>query len=476
LKQKIAIALVLLLPFLAKSQDNLGIAGSTRAPANTVLINPSSIVDSRAFIDINLVGASIFASNNFVYMPGSNFSFRDLANTGLPGYNRKHAPYRAFVDAGVHGPSVTFAIKQHAFGLYTGARVGVSAVGIPEGLGYQLTNGFQYQPLLRQPQSVKNLRLGALGWLEAGATYGTVLARSGNLLVQGGVTVKKIWGITGIALNADSWDYTVQDSSNLITGSIKGQFGFNDIIANPPGLQNGKGWGVDVGLTFKYRKSESTEYIPNNPCTDGDYLYRFGVALLDMGSISFNAPFYSAKFATNDSALWAAYNDAQVDGLADVDSLLGRSLGIPPGAATQSYRMMLPGAISFNIDYNLGRNFYLYGMATYGFPWKNRLGVQRGSYVGIAPRYERMRFEAALPITMADFRRPEVGLMLRLNSIIIGTDNIGALLFNGNIYGADFYVSLKWTVFRHKACRGKKEKAGLVRKRSEFDPVPCPSW
>jgi len=43
------------------SQDNLGIAGSTRAPVNTVLNNPSTIVDSRAFIDINLAGISVFA-------------------------------------------------------------------------------------------------------------------------------------------------------------------------------------------------------------------------------------------------------------------------------------------------------------------------------------------------------------------------------------------------------------------------------
>lgn len=464
------------MPFLAKSQDNLGIAGSTRAPANTVLVNPSSIVDSRAFIDINLAGISAFVSNNLVYMPGNRFSFRDLANTGLPEYNRKRAPHRAFADVGVHGPSATFAIKQHAFGIYTGVRTAVSAVGISEALGYQLTNGFQYQPLLRQPQTAKNMRVGALAWAEAGITYATIVSRSGNMLVQAGATVKKLWGVTGIGLNVDSWNYTVVDSTNLRTQALEGQYGFNDILTNGFSINNGKGIGVDLGMTFKYRNSESTEYIPHNPCTDGDYWYRFGFALLDLGSVKFNAPSYSSKFSTQDSALWQAYNDAQVEGLADVDSLLGTSLGVPASAATQSFRMMLPGAISANFDYNLGRDFYLYGVATFGFPWRNRLGVQRASYFGLAPRWEKMRFEASLPISFMDFRRPQVGLMLRLNSLIIGSDNLGALLFNGNIYGADVYFSLKWTIFRHKACRGKKEKAGPVKRRGLFEPVPCPTW
>ncbi len=470
------ISLLLVLPFLAKSQDNLGIAGSTRAPANTVLVNPSSIVDSRAFIDINLAGLSVFASNDLVYLPGNRFSFRDLASTGLPEYNRKRPPHSAFVDAGVHGPSATFAVKKHAFGIYTGVRAAVSIVGISEGFSYQLTNGFQYQPLLGQPQTVKNMRLGSMAWAEAGITYATIVARSGNMLVQAGATLKRLWGVTGVGLNVDSWNYTVLDSTRISTQLLQGQYGFNDILTNGFSINNGKGIGVDLGMTFKYRNSESTEYTPHSPCTDGDYWYRFGFALLDLGSVKFNAPFYSSKFSVSDSSLWQAYKDAQVDGLVDVDSLLGTALGVPASAARQSFSMMLPGAISANFDYNLGRDFYLYGVATYGFPWRNRLGVQRGSYLGLAPRWEKRRFEASLPFTLVDFKRPQVGLMLRLNSIIIGSDNLGALLFNGNIYGADIYFSLKWTIFRHGACRGKKEKAGPVKRRGLFEPVPCPSW
>ena len=41
------------------AQDELGIAGSTRAPVNTVYFNPASIADSRTFIDVELSGVNV---------------------------------------------------------------------------------------------------------------------------------------------------------------------------------------------------------------------------------------------------------------------------------------------------------------------------------------------------------------------------------------------------------------------------------
>ncbi|PCI94434.1 MAG: hypothetical protein COB15_14230 [Flavobacteriales bacterium] len=48
----------------------MGIANSNYAPTNSVLINPSSIGDSKVYWEINLIGASAFIDNNYVYSPG----------------------------------------------------------------------------------------------------------------------------------------------------------------------------------------------------------------------------------------------------------------------------------------------------------------------------------------------------------------------------------------------------------------------
>jgi hypothetical protein len=138
--------------------------------------------------------------------------------------------------------------------------------------------------------------------------------------------------------------------------------------------------------------------------------------------------------------------------------------------------MMLPSALSAQADINLISNFYLYGVITYGVPWLNRLGVQRSGYIGVAPRWETKRFEASLPVSMYQYKRPQVGLCLRLNSIIIGSDDLGAILMKKDIYGADIYVSVKYTIFKHWKCGTKPKRVNYARKVSTQAPPPCPAW
>jgi hypothetical protein len=460
--------------FAAFAQDNLGIAGSTRSPANTVLNNPSTIVDSRAFIDINLVGIAAFVRNDLVFLDGKSFSRSMLDTMTMVPMTKKKGPFAAYADVMVHGPSATFAVKQQAFGIYTAARVVTDVRGIPDNIRGIITNGFQYREQMGKQQTIKNLRANALGWGEAGITYGTILSRNGAAILQGAATVKRLFGVAGVGMRLDNWSYIVQDSSRLETQTFAGEYGFNDPTQG--GIINGKGWGFDLGFTYKMRKSSSDDYVPHSPCTDGDYLYRIGVSLLDVGKVKFNGPFYHNKFDKNESSEWRDYQGATANEVSDIDSLINNNFDlVQQNSQDGKFKMKLPTAISAQIDYNLTHNFYLFGAITYGLPRLNSLGVQRASYIGIAPRWELKRFELSVPVSMYEWQHPQVGLCMRLNSIIIGSDNLGWLLFNQDIYGADIYFNLKYTIFKHWKCRtGKKKQA--VQKRSSHEPLPCPSW
>jgi hypothetical protein len=463
--------------FLSTSaQDNLGILGSSRAPVNTVLLNPSTLVDSRAFIDINLVGVGAFVRNTFAYLPRGSFRVSNPNAAVEPVFNREASPYSGYVDVFAHGPSFTFAVKGHAFGLYTGVRTVADVRGIPRSLGYYLTEGFDYSPQMGTQQSVKNLRINALSWGEIGVSYATILSRSGDMITQGGITVKRLIGLAGAGFRVDDWTYTVVDSSRIETQRFQGEYGFNDPTANGFSWNNGKGWGVDLGVMFKVRKKESSEYVPYTPCTDGDYRYRFGFSLIDVGAIRFSPPFYRNVFDENEQGEWNDFSNANPDGLEDIDSLLNAGFGNAQATSDQSkFRMMLPTAFSAQFDYNLGRQFYVFGMLTAGVPWLGRMGVQRASYIAVVPRFETKRFEVSFPLSMFEFRRLQYGAMLRLNSFIIGSDNL-AFLFGGQVYGADVYISLKKTIFRHPQCKKKKMKKPEVRKRGSSEPLPCPAW
>ncbi len=477
MKKYISISLLLCLALFGQAQDELGIAGSTRCPVNTLWNNPSTIVDSRAFIDFSLAGVNVFAKNNFVYIPSTYMKNRNFEEMKLPGFNRAASPYRVYSNLMIHGPSVTFAIKQHAFGISTAVRTATDVRGVPKELGYYMTEGFQYQQQMGVQQKVKNLRANVLSWAEAGFTYGTIVSRSGDMITQAAVTVKKLWGIGGVGMRIDDWTYIVRDSSNLETIKFSGEYGFNDPITGGFSWKNGSGMGMDLGITFKQRKKQSDEYVPYDPCTDGDYRYRFGFSILDIGRIKFKSPYFRNIFDENEQNQWNDFSNTQVEDLAGIDSLLTEGLGAAQKNADGiPFKMRLPTAFSAQIDYNLGYNFYIYGTITAGVPWKNRLGVQRSSYLGIAPRFETKRFELSVPISLYEFRQPQMGMMVRLNSILIGSDDLLAILRKRDVYGADIYISVKYTMFRHWKCQKKKSRKAPKVKRQQFAPVPCPSW
>jgi len=458
-------------------QDMAGVAGSTRSPVNTIFINPSSIVDSRAFIDINIVGFSVFARNNLAYLPGGSLSRTQLEALDGPGIDLSRNNYRAYADVMVQGPSVTFNVKKHAFGLITNFRTVADARGIDNILGNYLINGFQYQPQMGQVHESKNLRTHALAWAETGITYGTIISRRGDMITQGAISVKRLWGVSGVGARIDNWRYIVADSNRLESFDFIGEYGFNDVMSSGFNLRNGSGFGVDLGVTFKRRFKSSEGYTPFDPCTDGDYRFKFGFSLLDVGRVRFNRPTYRNIFNESEQSQWNDFSNTQIDDLQQIDSLFTQGLGAAQNNSDAlPFTMMLPATISAQIDYNWGKGFYTFGMINIGLPWQSRLGIQRSSLLAVVPRYEIKRFEFALPVTMYEFTTPLVGASLRLNSIIIGSDDLLALLFKRDIYGADFYFALKITMFEHWKCRPAKQKKAPKRRAQSFEPVPCPSW
>lgn len=471
--------LILTLVFLSKmlfSQEQAGIAGSTRAPLNTLFSNPSTIVDSRAFIDINLVGADLFVRNNLVFIPSQYTRLSAISNMESPGFNLDRNSYRAYADVMLHGPSVYFAVKSSSFAIFTNVRIVTDARGIDGDLATYLKEGFQFGPLMGQRKTSKNLRAHALGWAEAGLTYGTILSRQGDLIVQGALSVKRLWGVAGVGLRIDEWSYTVRDSSTIETDVFRGEYGFNDPSSGT--WNNGKGWSSDIGVTWKMRKSSSDGYTPHDPCTDGDYLYRFGISLLDVGRIAFNEPTFRNVFDQSEQSQWNDFSNTQVEDGENVDSLLTEGFGAAQdNSDARPLKLFLPMGISFQADYNLWRNFYVFGSFTAGIPWLNNLGVQRATTLSVVPRFEIKRFEFSLPVNLHELRYPTMGACLRLNSIVIGSDDLLGILLKRNLYGADFYFSLKYTLFKHWACDKKERKSKPKIKRSRgFEPVPCPSW
>ena len=458
------------------SQDNLGIAGSNYSPVNTVLVNPSSIVDSKAFIDINFAGLGLYVHNDFVYLPKEDFSFfsliKDPATVPMPAFNSSRRRYYSFADVTIHGPSATFAVGNNSFGVYTGARSVTDVRGVSSTLTEMGLNGIYHQQFDGVEQSVKNLRINSLAWAEFGLSAGRIISKEGRDMWTAGITLKRLIAGGGASIHMDEWNFTMVDSS-LVTHSIRGNYGFNN-----PGWNTGRGWATDLGVTFKRALNDVSSYTPHSKssgCETCDYQFKWSIALLDIGRIKFDPEFYVNQFDETEESDWDELSDFGASDAAGLDQNINEGLGFPTDAGETHFRMWLPGALSTQFDYNFGHHIYVNSSLIMGIPWRNASGPQRGSQIAITPRYELKRLEFALPFVLHEYKYPSIGAMLRLNSIIIGTDNLGTYLFNQDVYGADIYVNVKYTIFKSWKCRTASTKVAKPQKKRR-GYVPCPAW
>jgi hypothetical protein len=464
---------------IALAQDELGIAGSQRAPVNTVYFNPSSICDSRTFIDVEFAGVGVFLYNNLAFIGKEDFSLTDFGGIGNVQYNLKKKRYAAKFNTSIKGPSFTATYKEHSFGIHSGVNVMLDVRRIPNVAGSLISEGLDESSTIGQQNTISNARMGLLAYGYVGVSYATIAYRWDNAILLAGATVNRILSPGGFGAHLNEWTYTVQDSSQLSTQRLQGDLAFNSFGGS---LFSGKGWGMDLGVTYKKRTKGSFGYIPWSPCTDGKYKYKASFAILDIGSAKFKAPYYRYEFDKDSESNFDGSNTTNWDDPASVDSTLNKGWGAEANTSGAKLKMKLPTAFSGQFDYHVTKKLYALGVITWGLPRKNKFGIQRASYLAVVPRWESQNYEASIPISLYDFKKPMVGLCIRVRSFIIGSDNLNAFIFNGNLSSANIYVHCKFSMYRHPKCKTKSGSSDFTKRKSRpvrqapRSPVPCPRF
>jgi hypothetical protein len=120
-------------------------------------------------------------------------------------------------------------------------------------------------------------------------------------------------------------------------------------------------------------------------------------------------------------------------------NLLGDSTASLTGKTR--FGVWLPSAASLQFDYNFGNNIFANMTYIQGI----RLGsiaVRRPALISVTPRYETRYFEVNLPLSLYDYRDPQIGLAVRIFNLVIGTEKLGTIMHLTNVNGMDFYFSL----------------------------------
>lgn len=470
--------LILLLSSALYGQETMGIANSNYSPTNTINLNPASIVDSWTYLDINLIGAGAYIRNNSVYIPKEDFQFishlRDETSTTInePGFNENGNKKFAYTDVFVHGPSATLSLEKFAVGVSTQVKHYNDVRNMPEPFVNFMREGLQYSPQHQIDYNFGNIRINAQTHFELGISLSGIIQQRGNSMLTGGVTIKRLWGIQSTHVNIDEVEINVQDSTDAHFRIARAAYAHA-----PIGFGTGKGWGADIGIMYTKYKENVGWYRPHSAfsnCEKKDYKYKVGISILDFGKIKYQSTFNGA--IDIDSYTWTAYNQTNFNGvdgsIQEIENRFSDAL-----INGQEYNMFLPTAISIQSDFNLENHFYLAANLIQSTKiFQRSFGVRRANTLAIVPRYERKYIEVSVPFTLHEYRYPQIGLMLRLNNLIIGTDHLVPYLFRTDIYAADIYFNLKIPIYKSRKCKDKKQKKKIGGKKKSKKRPDCAGY
>jgi len=459
------------------SQQMLGTTLGNYAGINGSQLNPSALLNSKSYLDIQLLELDVFLQNNYLYMKKSDYRFSNFFKSGYdwPIHQEEYGTeerifYRyankrnknVFVQVRVNGPGAMLIWGDHAVALSTAFRTVVSA----DKVSYELAN-FIYLGLNYQPQHNINyvddgpIKGSGMSWGEIGLTYSNTFYARGFNVISAGISLKRLLGLSGMYMNARQLDYTVLNDSTIDIKNVDAEIGlsipvdYSDNTVRTSPLFKGGGFGVDLGMTYtRLMHYHQSQYF-NSLCAQPyeDYLYRIGVALIDIGGIKFKNA--TRMKIDNRSSYWEHVPDMKFTTIHQfLDTLSYQFYGDPVSAYTaDNFTLWLPAALSVQFDYHFQQNWYVNTSLIYGFTL-SRNAIPRPAEFSVTPRYETRWFEASLPISLYNWQLPRVGLALRIYGLTVGTDKLGGFFHFSNFTGLDFYMSLK--VFFNKGnCRKK---------------------
>ncbi|MHA6248489.1 DUF5723 family protein [Pontibacter sp. CAU 1760] len=457
-----------------QAQHLLGSAGSNYGGTNAVFLNPSSIADARQGFYLNLFGGHLTFANTYFYYDGPGVQpdviLEDPENVingdGL--FERSRIQERLdgkskMAHLGLEARLPSFMLKlgpRHSIALTTRLRAVAQGNNVSEDLARVIGYGMDNPALQSTPFTGSEAYFNANAYAETGFTYALVLLSKQAQFLKGGVTIKKLSGIYSAHLLAPNVDYQLKQNQEeeyymqIQEGSASFGFSQNKPELDEEGIRNaflggdnpGSGWGVDIGFTYEHRpRYADYEYtLDGKVRTDhgaNKYKYRIGVALLDVGSVTYNDP--QKVRAYNITRQNLDLNNETFEGV-DIENLgptLEEALKVQPSERTTEIISGLPTSLHLNFDYRLTKKLFVNAAVLHNLRGKETIAMQQTSTLAVAPRLESKGLELAVPVYLTNnYRDLNFGAMLRLGSFVVGSNNLAAILKDNKAVGPDLYM------------------------------------
>ena len=429
--KKILLSLLGLIAYEGMAQQSFaGLRTSTYGGALSTISNPAHALWARPW-DVNLLAVDANLGNNEM-----GFSF-DLENS-FKKFTDNLANSKAIdarINADVLGPSFIVRInKEHAVGLVSRLRVMGGTTGIDANVLQAImdaknmnlsSNLGSYKEL----RGVSDMNVLANAFREIGAVWSYTLMNDGYNIIRLGAGVKLVQGTGSFYMgikgaNADSFSLGKDANGDPILHVKKAdaevRSGGLDVLGSPDFFATSASTvAADLGVIYEY----SEDGCPN---CDGHIPYRFkvGVALLDLGRLSYET--------NNKSYRYGLVN--QDINLNDVQKSLD-AVPRPEKLGGTSFKSSLPTTLNINVDYRFVDGFYVNLSSQLNMVSKNEYNARYANDFVLTPRYETHWgngvFGAFLPISYNEISGFNTGVALHVGPLIFGSRSVF-----GNLIGS----------------------------------------
>lgn len=489
-KTLISLFLFVFVGNIALAQEMNGYVHSNYSGITGAQINPTAIVNSKLYFDLNLIGIHLNVDNNFIYLARDEYKFtRFLSmNAEFPEHevrvsptkveNRMYYDYynenlkQAYTQIKVFGPSFMYAKNDKAIGLSTSVRNIVSADDIPYEIAKFGAEGFDYYPQHRiRYLDYNDFRAGGMSFAEIGLSYAQVIHKQFVNHWTAGVTLKYLMGFGGAYWYVDNVDYMMPNGDTLVLFNGNGEAGISlpvDYADNdvhfPDQLIKGSGIGADIGITYqrKVRGHTNKRYAACEQPFE-DYFFKVGFSLIDFGYVNFKKNLRNIRL-TDAEGTWYDFTNQNIETVDELFTSMSNAFGGTPNVVTSSeeFKVFLPSAASVQFDYRVNERMYV--NSTLVMPLIiSKSNLVRPTTLSVTPRWERDNFELAVPVTLYNYMYPRIGLSARFSKVVVGTDKIGGFFGFHHFTGMDFYVMVKLSLIKGN-CIGKGSGASCANR------------
>jgi len=430
------------------AQERLGITNSNYYCTAGIHLNPTASVDARTYMQLHLAGANFYIKTNFAYLP--DFSIRQIRNIPEPLRTEGGSKKYLYLNASIEGPSFVMSKRTYGVGFFTRVRMVMDMRRVSYELASALLNGQAFVSAENRDllgQNFKNAKFSSLSWAEYGVNFGKMIRRKKDIIISVAGNLKYLTGIN--IMYANILEFNSYNDGN-------GAFGVSSlnakVLRNQLQWKSGRGLGMDLGITYKIMEGYVDKYYANSRmsnCDYVDYKCKVGLSLRDAGYVRFKG-----AGNTDTRVVGSGHFDPSRIDTAFVEAI---EYNFKNTTVTgKPILACLPTALTGQFDYNFDNSVYLNFTVVKNLVPTRITGVQSPDLLSVCPRFEVLPLEIAMPLTLQKFRYPQLGLALRLRSLVVGMDNIFPLFMKTDTYGFNLYFSIAVTIFRNPACAGKR--------------------